>query len=83
MSCERCAHLSEQIDRLREALEKTRDYIKTAMRPTSIAAACSEGIYERAHRSGLQHALNAINAEFDKPEALASLSVMDKEKEDL
>jgi hypothetical protein len=31
----------------------------------------------------LQHALNAINAEFDKPEALASLSVMDKEKEDL
>lgn len=50
----------------RDALDRSRRYITTAMRPQSIAAAASETAYERAERSGLQHALNALAAEFEK-----------------
>ncbi len=52
----------------RVALAKTIAYIEGAMRPESVAAACCETAWDRAHRDGLKHALNAINAEFAKSE---------------
>lgn len=51
---------------LEDARERTEDYIRTAMRPISVKEACGEGIWDRAHRSGLQHGLNALIAEFGK-----------------
>ena len=68
------AALEAERQALTAALDRTREYIRTAMRPSSVAAACSEGLWERAHRSGLQHALNAIDAEFGKAEAALSAS---------
>lgn len=67
--------LTASLTALRGALERTTDYIRTAMRPISVKEACGEGIWERAHRSGLQHALNAITAEFAKASSSAALAV--------
>jgi len=62
----------QEIERLLERIDRVRDYITTAMRPQSVEAACSETAYDRAHRAGLQHALNALDAEeFKKPQAEA------------
>lgn len=57
-----------QRDGLFAAKDRTVDYIETAMRPISVKEACMETSWDRAHRSGLQHALNAIRVEFAKVE---------------
>lgn len=48
------------------ALERVREYIRIAMKPESVKAACCETAWDRAHRDGLKHGLNAVNAEFAK-----------------
>jgi hypothetical protein len=57
---------SEREMKMRAAFDRTVEYIRTAMRPISVKEACGEWIWDRAHRSGLQHGLNAIYAEFNK-----------------
>jgi hypothetical protein len=63
--------LTASRDALLAALERTREYIRTAMRPESVKAACYETAWDRAERSGLKHGLNAINAEFGKVQLAA------------
>lgn len=47
----------------REALGKAIAYVETALRSGGVKAVVNENAYERGHRSGLQHALNAMKAE--------------------
>jgi hypothetical protein len=50
------------VQALQQALERTKDYIQKAIR--SSAYASLSHAYDRGQVAGLQHALNAINAEF-------------------
>lgn len=55
-------------------LDRVKDYLRGAIRPQSVAAVTCEGPWDRGRRSGLQEALNAINAEEQKSAAASSLN---------
>lgn len=62
---------------LEAAIERTREYIRQAMRSGGVKQAIYATAWDRAHRSGLQHALNALNAEVEKAYPLAALPATD------
>lgn len=57
---------------LEAAIERTREYIRKAMGFGGVKQAICATAWDRAHRSGLEHALNALNAEVEKATALAA-----------
>lgn len=65
--------LTAKVAALEAAKDRAVDYLHTAMRSGGVKAAVNATTWDRAHREGLQHAINAIFAEFEKAEtALAS-----------
>lgn len=69
---QRAREAERLLDSLEAAIERTREYIRKAMRPISVREACYETAYDRAQRAGLQHGLNALDAEVAKIDALAA-----------
>ena len=86
-ACEEClsaiaaalaaAHAEGRAEGLK-ALDAVDAYLSTTMWPTSIENACAEGIWDRARRSGLQEARNAIAAEREKAAAPAGVAPEEK-----
>uniref|UniRef100_A0A6M3J9D2 Uncharacterized protein n=1 Tax=viral metagenome TaxID=1070528 RepID=A0A6M3J9D2_9ZZZZ len=75
-----CEEAQQEIERLLERIDRVRDYITTAMRPGSVQAACCETAYDRAHRAGLKHALNALDAEeFQQPARVVKAGALARE----
>lgn len=56
----------------RAALDKAIAYVETALRSGGVTAAIYANSYERGHRAGLQHALNAMRAEREAADQLAA-----------